>query len=270
MKSITSASNPWFRNLLRLTESARARREQQRTLIDGAHLVEAYDLVHGGFGMELVVKHSAQSHPEVLRVRAGREAMVLADGLFDKLAGVVTPVGILASIPLAAVAEPPRVDCALLLDGVQDPGNLGSILRTALAAGVDVAYLSEACADAWSPRCLRGGMGAQFTLPLRQRADLPALAPGFAGRLFRLEPAAAQTPYALDLTGSCGFVVGAEGAGVSELLRRQSIQALTIPMAPGVESLNVAAATAVVLFERRRQLLAADRLRPPELGVPSP
>lgn len=263
VQALTSAANPRYRQLLRLAESGRARREQAQVLLEGAHLVCAYRERWGSRDMELVVKDSARSHPEVLRACAGASPLLLADALFDALVPVTTPLGVLACVPMPALPQPARPQCLLLLDGIQDPGNLGTLLRTGVAAGADAAWLSPACADAWSPRCLRGGMGAQLVLPLRVRAPLPTLLGDFAGSVISLEAGAAHTIYEADLRGACAFVLGGEGAGVSAALQALATQRLRIPMAAGMESLNVAAAAAVALFERSRQ-----RLRPPAAAVP--
>jgi len=138
----------------------------------------------------------------------------------------------------------------VLLEDIQDPGNLGALLRTAAAAGVEQAYLSTACADAWSPKALRGGQGAHFRLGVQERADLVAVARRFPVHAAVL--GARESLFDLDLRGTAGFAFGNEGAGLSEALRACT-RPFSIPMSGQVESLNVAAAAAVCLFERVRQ-----------------
>jgi RNA methyltransferase, TrmH family len=91
-------------------------------------------------------------------------------GFFSEIAPVISPTGILASINIPHLETPENQNCILLLEDIQDPGNLGSILRSASASGVDLVYLSDHCADIWSPKVLRGGQGAHFYLPCIENA----------------------------------------------------------------------------------------------------
>jgi len=140
-----------------------------------------------------------------------------------------------------------------MLEDIQDPGNLGSILRTALGAGVDTAFLSKGCTDVWSPKCLRGGQGAQFYLPIVEGVDLVEKLDTFTGSSYAMT-VSDQSLYQQDLTDPCLFVIGNEGAGLSDAVINHASQSLSIPMDPNLESLNAAAATAICLFERKRQI----------------
>jgi TrmH family RNA methyltransferase len=141
----------------------------------------------------------------------------------------------------------------LLLEGVQDPGNLGSILRSAAAAGATHALLSRGCADAWSPRVLRAGMGAHFFLSITEHADIADFARTYAGQVVAMTPHAKRSLLELDLRPPTAFLLGNEGAGLSSALLQQADLTVSIPMPGGMESINVAAAAAVCLFERLRQ-----------------
>ena len=151
MKLIQSRANPFFKSLKRLAESGRERRHTGRTLLDGVHLVAAYEALNGPVET-LVVSESALGGGEIADFVGGRAILVLADSLLRDLGLVETPSGLLAvvAMPAAAVAVDLGND-AILLDGVQDPGNVGAILRTAAAAGVGQALLGPGCASAWSP-----------------------------------------------------------------------------------------------------------------------
>jgi TrmH family RNA methyltransferase len=256
MKTIHSRENPTFKQLRKLSESSRERAKSGRALLDGVHLVDAC-LTAGKVPEMLVVAESATGHAEIedLMARAfGAEVNVLSDALFTTISPVETPVGILAVLTIPDFKPPPQPQFCLMLEDIQDPGNLGSMLRSAAAAGVDIVWLSAGCADAWSPRCLRGGMGAHFVLPVVERVDLAVVAAGFAGKKLAacLE---GDSLYATDLRGPVVFMVGNEGAGLSARLVKTADVRFTIPMPGRVESLNAAAAAAVCLFERVRQRL---------------
>ena len=140
-----------------------------------------------------------------------------------------------------------------MLEDIQDPGNLGSLLRSAAAAGCDAIFLSKGCADVWSPKVLRAGMGGHFVLNIYEATDLLAVAAAFQGKLLAGALGAETSLYDCDLRGKLAFAVGNEGSGLSDSLKALSSQVITIPMLGKVESLNVAAAAAVCLFEATRQ-----------------
>lgn len=259
MKSIISRDNPTFKQLKKLAESARERRKSGQALLDGVHLIEA-GFAAGATPQQLVVAEGAAADPEIAALMArvpAHHVLVLSGALFGELSPVDTPTGVLALIEIPRPAPMANPDFCLMLEDIQDPGNLGAILRSAAAAGVRVAWLSAGCADAWSPRVLRGGMGAHFVLPIVERADLPAIAAAFSGQTLAACLGGASL-YQLDLRGPVAFMVGNEGAGLSEGLIAAASQRFTIPMPGQVESLNAAAAASVCLFERLRQTLAAN------------
>jgi TrmH family RNA methyltransferase len=256
VKLIVSRDNSQFKALRKLALSARERRKSGRTLLDGVHLIAAH-AERFGAPEALVIAASAQGRPEVqalLENMAERVSLViLGDALFQELAPVDTPTGIVALVAVPAMPFPPAPQCIVLIEAVQDPGNLGSILRSAAAAGVEAAYLSPGCADAWSPKVLRGGMGAHFVLPVREGMDLVAAAQAFPGEVVVASLQGDASLFDLDLSGAVAFVVGNEGAGVSQELHRAATRRVRIPMPGAVESLNAAAAAAVCFFERVRQ-----------------
>ena len=254
-ETIASPQNPRFKALKKLAESATARREQGQTLLDGEHLLAA--ALDAGIRPALLISMpAASSHPLLARC-ADVERLELTQGLFNLLSPVKTPSGILALIDIPQTQPPAMVDFCVLREAIQDPGNLGAMLRSAAAAGVDAVYLSPECADAWSPKVLRGGMGAHFATRIIEHADLPAVARAFPGAVCAAALGAARSLYQADLRGAVAFAVGNEGAGLSpELCGAASVE-FTIPMPGRVESLNAAAALAVCLFERVRQKINA-------------
>lgn len=255
MKSISSRDNVTFKQLRKLAESARERHKARHALLDGMHLVEAA-LQAEVMPRMLVVSESGAMHAEIaglLQKIPGVQLITLADGLFVEISPVETPAGILALIDIPSLRASTKPDFELLLEDVQDPGNLGALLRSAAAAGVQVAWLSSGCADAWSPKALRAGMGAHFVLAIGERVNLLEKATSFDGLTVATSLAATHSLYELDLTGPVALMAGNEGAGLSAALLAVANTQICIPMPGRMESLNVAAATSICLFERVRQ-----------------
>ncbi|RLJ65111.1 TrmH family RNA methyltransferase [Sulfurisoma sediminicola] len=250
MKIIASRDNSTFKTL-------RAQRDTAHALLDGPHLLAAY-LDKVGRPLRVIVSESGLGHGEVSALLArcgGSEALCLRDALFRELAATETPVGILAEIAVSTTdAAPPRGSC-VLLDAVQDAGNVGTILRTAAAAGVRDVVLGTGCAGAWTSKVLRAGQGAHFDLAIRERVDLAAFLSGYSGTSVATVARDGESIYAIDLSGPVAWIFGNEGAGVSENSAASARRRATIPLAEGCESLNVAAAAAICLFEERRQKL---------------
>ncbi|MDP1523075.1 MAG: RNA methyltransferase [Methylotenera sp.] len=260
-KHIVSRDNPVFKQLKKLADNSRERRNEGKTLLDGVHLIEAYLEAFNDAGIELIIIPEGQSSVEATGLIQSLEhiaTIMLPTLMFAELTPVASATGILALVKIPQLAAPEQPAFALMLEAIQDPGNLGSMLRTAAAAGVETVYLSTSCTDAWSPKALRGGQGAQFVLPIVERADLIVELQNFGGNSYATTMQG-ESLYVQDLTQATAFVIGNEGAG----LRKQTIAAttkpITIPMAKSalgsVESLNAGAAAAVCLFERQRQVL---------------
>ncbi len=252
--AISSRDNPLFKRLKKLAESARARREARMTLLDGEHLLAAY-LDAGGQPHTLV--RAASFDAGRFEGFSGQcpqaKAIELPDALFAELSPVATPTGMLAE---AAWLVPPPIAATplvIVLEDIQDPGNLGSMLRTGAAAGATLAVLSNGCHDPWSPKALRGGQGAQFVLPLMSNVDIVEWLAGFEGESLALALAEDGNLYERTLTGALALVVGNEGAGLSQAVCEAASAAIRIPMPGKIESLNAAAALAVAVFEAARQ-----------------
>lgn len=264
MKRIDSSANPRYKALRLLVESSRERRMSGKSVLDGAHLVAAY-LEHAGQPESIAVSRGGLENPEIRalveRIRQA-ETIVLGDALFKSLSSVATPTGILAVVATPVPASLPRdMDACVMLEDLQDPGNLGSILRTCAAAGVRHVLLSRNAVHAWSPRVLRAGMGAHFALDIHERVDLLAAARQFPGKKIATRRQSPARLFDTDLTERVALLFGNEGAGLSVSLLAAADAVVSIPMPGKAESLNVAAAAAVCLFERVRQLTAKGVIR---------
>ena len=254
VKQISSTDNPQFKLLKKIAGMSRERRKLGQTLLDGVHLLSALADCGGQLRL-LVLRADAETIPEIAHCIARFGAtprIVLSAALFDQLSPVEHPTGILG---LLDIPQPlPQISvCSVLLENIQDPGNLGSILRSAAAAGVDSVSLSQGCAEAWSPKALRAGMGAHFVLAIYEQQVLPEVAAQFSN-VVATTLGATQSLYESDLTGPVAFIFGNEGAGLSPDLLMHVTRQVTIPMPGAMESLNVAAAVAICLFERVRQI----------------
>lgn len=247
MSAITSRDNPRVRRWRALARDARERRAAGRVLIEGEHLVGAY-LDAGGRVEALILSKAAAF--EGLVKRSGKTPTILTEQVFKAIADTGTPAGIAAEIALPpSVTDLKNADSCVFLEGIQDAGNVGAILRSAAAFGVSHAALGPGCADAWSPKVLRAGMGAHFAMTLREHADLGAAMEEFGGKVACTVPRGGVALSAADLAGRVGWLLGAEGQGVSAELARRAVLQVTIPMPGGAESLNVAAAAAICFYE---------------------
>lgn len=257
MKPISSRDNPTIKHLHALATSARDRRKEGRTLLDGAHLL-GVALEKGVDVLQIVVSESGrrQAEIEALLARCPSERQIeVPDRLFAHISPVDTPSGVIAVVAVPAADEGrPIVDSCVLLDGVQDPGNLGTILRTAAAVAVKDVLLTPGCAQAWSPRVLRAAMGAHFVgLQIHEGVDAAVALEAFPGAILAADLRDATELYDLDLRGPVAWLFGSEGQGLSAEVAALATRRVLIPMPGGMESLNVGVAAGVCLFEQLRQ-----------------
>ncbi|MFA9440555.1 TrmH family RNA methyltransferase [Uliginosibacterium sp. sgz301328] len=257
MKQIASRDNATFKHLRALSEDARARRESGTTLLDGAHLV-GVAIERGAHLRRIAVTARSLDNPEVFNLLSLADPTCERLELSDSLLHILSPVDAANGIVAEVEIPPPRGDAEegdiLVLAGVQDAGNLGTLLRTAAAAGIVRAWLSPDCAQVWSPKVLRAGMGAHFYLDIADRVEISDRLCEFSGQIVATALAdRAQSIYALDLSKPTAWIFGSEGQGVPKPLLERADALALIPMPGGMESLNVAAAAAVCLFEQVRQ-----------------
>jgi RNA methyltransferase, TrmH family len=256
LKRIESRDNAQVKALVKLSSSAAERRRTGTTLIEGERLIGAYR-DSGGTAEMIAVGESAYARPgmrALVDAAPARAKLLLSDRVVDKISQVVTASGVVAVVKAPKPpGMPPEIGSALLIDNLQDPGNLGSILRSAAAAGIRDVFLSPGSVFAWSPKTVRAGMGAHFFLSIYEEADLADVARRCRGRVMATEPRAPASLYETKLGGDVAWLFGNEGAGLSEGARAIATDWVRIPMPGKSESLNVAAAAAICLFEQVRQ-----------------
>lgn len=261
MTPITSAANAHYKAWLRLAGSPRETRLRKRALAEGLHLAQA--AVDASIPVEAVLLRQGAGGEDVDRLAAaavasGAESYELAPGLYDRISPAEHGAGLMLVVEVPAHRLPARIGLDVIyLDGVQDPGNVGTLLRTAAAAGVRDVLAGPSTAAVWSPRTLRAGQGAQFRLRLHELVTAEALARLSGCRWVGADSRGGESLWQAPLpSGPIGWIFGAEGAGLSAASRTLCERLVWIPVDSAVESLNVAAAAAVCLFERRRRLAA--------------
>lgn len=211
----------------------------------------------------LLVADELASRPEAEAVRTA--AARLAEGsvarvpmsMLDSLSDTQTPQGVLAMMPQPSLAVPDHPSLVLVFDRISDPGNMGTLLRSAVGAGVHAALTLPGCSDPWGQKALRAGMGAQLRLPIRAAAsweDAARQLDGWGCAAFAADARGASAHFSLDWRKPCALVVGSEAHGLSEEIATDRRTTLCrIPMQGGIESLNAAMAGAIMLFEAQRQ-----------------
>jgi TrmH family RNA methyltransferase len=251
---INSKDNAKIKHLRALCEQASQRRKSQQTVLEGIHLIDAW-LKTSQPIVAIYLTPSALQHPEVqaLAPLLACPIYIIAEALYQDIRTLGPGIDMMAMVE---VIEPsstldPSADM-LILENLQDPGNVGTLLRTAAAAGIRQIVCSTGTASIWSPRVLRAGMGAQFSLKIYERINLEELIPTLSLPLYVTSSHAEKSLYALNLTSACAWLMGNEGQGASDFSQQHAIT-VGIPQPGGQESLNVAVAGAICLFEMVRQ-----------------
>jgi RNA methyltransferase, TrmH family len=246
---IRSRDNPRFKRWAKLARDTRFRKKERRALIEGPNLVSAL-LDRGWKPLCVLVREGAAHDPEIQQLlkKAKMEPVELSESVFDATVDTETPQGIAAEIEIPESRKDTQGSC-IFLEGIQDAGNVGAIIRSAAAFGAGEVILDSACADPWSPKALRAGMGGHFSLAIRNVGTLDKEFATFPGKLLCTVAREGVSLAKADLSGRLGWVLGSEGKGVSAQALKEADQKITIPTAPGTESLNVAAAAAICLYE---------------------
>lgn len=281
-KMIDSPSNPTIK-AIRALHTAKGRREQKQFLAEGVRVIE--DGVKAGLwpqvclynfdllgrterGRALIANLQAQQ-----RIGNSAPPIEASQRALASASDTQQPQGIVAVFsfvePPAVSASGETVPLALICDDIQDPGNLGTLLRTAEAAGVTSVWLTPRCVDVYSPKVVRAGMGVHFRLPIYPESSWDKIQQDLATlgvepqQIFATEADANRAYDEVDWRVASALIVSNEAHGLSDEARRmsQSSGTISIPMAGGTESLNAGIAGAVVLFEAARQRRAQARVR---------
>lgn len=262
MKTITSRSNPLYKQWL--SEHKRAARPGHLAWLEGVHLSQAW-LARYGQPVWAIINHDATYQPEVQALTGALDLerqVWMPAALVSGMSSLVSapPIIFLVEVPNQAPAPKFARNC-VLLDDVQDPGNVGAILRTAAAAGIKEVFTSSGTATCWSPKVLRAGQGAHFALDIHEGQDLQALLttnrnnPARMPVLVTTLSRSAQSLYSLELPEHAVWVFGHEGRGVApDIVALADVEIYIAHDTTAVESLNVASAAAICLFEQRRQI----------------
>lgn len=243
MDSITSAQNSKIKQVRALLTHSKARRRDQRMVLEGVRLVA--DVMSQGFSPDYILHRADQSPPHA-------DSIAVDPKIFDDLSDTENSQGVLAVFPIPHLELPTDATHLLALDGVRDPGNMGTIIRTATAAGLDGVLLLPHCVDPYNPKAIRAGMGTHFRCPLPS-LDWHAFQQRYADWQVVAADVQANTPYHdVDWQQPTVIVIGNEGHGLSDQAQQHITQSVIIPMQNGVESLNTAIAAALLCYEAKR------------------
>lgn len=252
---ITSINNPRVKLIRSLQNSRGARQKEGLFIIEGTRLINEVINVQAPIQMAFHTNHLDERGRGLIHSiqRAGAEVFTISDELMSACSDTVTPQGILAILPIPAPPIPRNLDLVLVLDRLTDPGNLGTILRTAHATDVEAVLLTDGTVDAYNPKVVRSAMGAHFHIPI-VTSSITEIPQHLAGLTLHLADAHAQRSYLeVDWRLPVGIVIGSEASGVQPAVEKIATDRVRVPMPGNTESLNAAVTTAVILYEIIRQ-----------------
>jgi RNA methyltransferase, TrmH family len=261
---LTSTHNPTVKHIRGLQERSRNRRKAGAFVVEGVRLVQ--EALQSGWQTQLVL-HTPELDERGAEILAAYrqidvEVTETSPEVMKIICDTQTPQGILAVLSTTPLDFPKNLGFVLILDNVRDPGNLGTMLRTALAAGVDGVFLPPGNVDIYSPKVVRSAMGAHFRLPIQSTSwvDIKAILDPL--NVFLADAFGNQVYSQADFTRPSALIIGGEADGAGPEARSLATQNIQIPMPGGIESLNAAIAGSIVLFEvvRQRQLSAKSHL----------
>ena len=256
---LTSIKNPLIRQVRKL-HRAQERHKQNLLLLEGTNLIEAACQVD--YKLDIIFYTDlwqANHQPLCLKlVKKGLKLQRVSSEVLKAITTTVNPDGVVAIAPCRSAQEPivAQTQLGIALEKLQDPGNLGTIIRTAVATGVDGLWLSCDSVNIHNPKVLRASVGEWFRVPMATNQDLSQLIAQHQQQgiqVIATDSQANQSYWTIDFTRPSLILLGNEGAGLSEKLISMADQQVTIPLMNEVESLNVAVAAALILYEARRQ-----------------
>ena len=254
---ITSKQNPLIKNVRALINQSKARADSQSFVVEGLRLAE--EAVRASWPVEYGLhsgNHSKRGLALVQQLSAGKAGMQeCSPELMKSLSDTQNPQGILLVLPQQHFDMAPVLDFLLILDALQDPGNMGSLLRSAWGAGVNAVILGPRCVDPFLPKVLRSAMGAHFHVPLIKMdwENIKQLSADRELDVFVSHMGKGQAYNEAHHQKGIALIIGNEAKGVGPEALALAKQSLHIPLAKGLESLNAAAAGAILLFEIARQ-----------------
>jgi TrmH family RNA methyltransferase len=254
---LTSTQNPLVKAIRKLHQ-AKFRSAQQQFLLEGTHLVQAALQVSYPIAIGCYTPAWAARYPDLVDGlnQAADRVEVVADEVLQAVATTVHPDGVVAVAARRSSPAPAVTSLGLVLETLQDPGNLGTIIRTGVAAGVNGLWLSQDSVAPDHPKVLRASAGQWFHLPMTVSTDLVETVRPWRQRGLQVVATAAAAPldyWAVDFTQPTILLLGNEGAGLSPALQDLATVTASIPMEKAVESLNVGIATALLVYEANRQ-----------------
>jgi len=254
-RRIASRDNPLYRELLQLAGISGGRKRRELCLIEGIHLCEAF-LATGAAPIRAVVADEALQNPQTLDLlqRFELDPVILSASLYRPLSAVEHGIGLALVIDTPKPDLPQRLEQdAIYLDRLQDPGNVGTILRTCAAVGIHTVITAPGSAGCWSPKVLRAGMGAHFHLNIHESVAWSELSSRIAMEVRATAAAATSLLWDTDLRAPALWLLGQEGSGLAPELLLKATRKVAIPQSESVESLNVGVAAALCLYEQMRQ-----------------
>lgn len=256
---LSSKKNPTIKEVRQLHRS-RERRQQNLLLLEGNNTITAAVNSHYPLVTVFCTPKWQSSHPQLLRTitARGSKIQLVTQEVLATIATTVNPDGVVATAVRQTAQTPviSQTKLGLAVERLQDPGNLGTIIRTAVATGVDGLWLSQDSVDFDHPKLLRASVGEWFRLPMSTTPDLSFIVQQHQQQQIQTiatVPNAKKTYWELDLTRPSLLLLGNESAGVSPQLQDLADEKISIPLYNEVESLNVAIATALILYEAQRQ-----------------
>lgn len=254
---ITSVRNPKIQRVRRLQNRARQRQKEGAFVVEGVRLCE--EALHSGWEAQLVlhtqdIDRRGQALVEAFIAR-GTAVELVSEGVMAAASDTQTPQGVLVVLQLRPLPLPETATLVFIPDGVRDPGNLGGMLRTAAAAGVQAVLLPPGTADPYAPKVVRAAMGAHFRLPVQPASwqHIRQYLHSWSLQVYLADASAGLAYTQADLRAPLALVIGGEAAGAGAQALDMAQVRLHIPMQAEVESLNAAAAAAVLLFEIAHQ-----------------